>query len=85
MPGVPKEFTEHKLHVRSDVSLVLGEIRRDTRHVFGRPCEDVLILTEEIDELTLFAVKVCTYDSVPLRVLQVQGYLIFSFAGLNEP
>src|SRR3954468_19280017 len=32
---------------------------------------------EEIDELAyLFVVKVCTYDSVPLRVLWVQGYLL---------
>ena len=56
---------------------MLDEIRRNTRHVFGRPCKDVPILTEEIDELAfLFAVKVCTYDSVPLRVLRIQGYLL---------
>src|SRR3954465_3207142 len=43
----------------------------------GGPCEDVPILTEEIDELAfLFAVKVCTYDSVPLWVLWVQRYLL---------
>ena len=32
---------------------------------------------EEIDELTfLFAIKACAYDSVPLRVLWVQGYFL---------
>ena len=56
---------------------MLGEIRRNTRHVLGRPCKDVPILMEEINELAfLFAVKVRTYDSVPLRVLRVQGYLL---------
>ena len=56
---------------------MLGEIRRNTRHVLGGPCEDVPILTEEIDELAfLFAVKACAYDSVPLRVLWVQGYFL---------
>ena len=41
-------------------------------NVLGGPCEDVAILMEEIDELAfLFAVEVCTYDSVPLRVLGV--------------
>ena len=52
-------------------------IRRDTRHVLGGPCEDVAILTEEIDELAfLFVVKASAYDSVPLRVLWVQRYLL---------
>ena len=46
---------------------MLGKIRRNTWHVLGRPCEDVPILMEEIDELAfLFAVEVCTYDGVPL-------------------
>ena len=32
---------------------------------------------EEIDELAfLFAVEVCTYDSIPLWVLRIQGYLL---------
>ena len=49
---------------------MLGEFRRDTRHVLGGPCEDVAILTEEIDELAfLFAVEVCAYDREPLWVL----------------
>ena len=64
---------------------MLGEIRWDTWHVFGGPCEDVPILTEEIDELAfLFAVKVCTYDSVPLWVLRVQGYLLGLFDRLER-
>ena len=63
---------------------MLSKIRRDTRHVLGRPCKDVPILTEEIDELAfLFAVKVCTYDSVPLWVLRVQGYLLCFFGRLD--
>ena len=67
------------------MSLVLGEIRRNTRHVLGRPCEDVLILTEEIDELAfLFAIEVCTYDGVPLWVLWVQGYLLCLFGRLER-
>ena len=56
---------------------MLGEFHRYTWHVFGGPCEDVPILTEEINELAfLFAVEVCAYDSVPLRVLRIQGYLL---------
>ena len=62
------------------MQLVFGEIHRNTRHVLGRPCKDVPILTEEIDELAfLFAVKVCTYDSVPLREFRVHGYLLCFF------
>ena len=64
---------------------MLGEFRRYTWHVFGGPCEDVLILTEEIDELAfLFAVEVCTYDGVPLWVLQIQGYLLSLFGRLER-
>ena len=38
---------------------MLGEFPRYTRHVFGRPCEDVPVLTEEFDELAfLFGVEV---------------------------
>src|SRR3954468_17371802 len=67
------------------MQLVLGEFRRYTWHVFGGPCEDVPILTEEIDELAfLFAVKVRTYDSVPLRVLWVQGYFLSLFGRLER-
>ena len=56
---------------------MLGEIRRNTWHVLRRPCKDVPILTEEINELAfLFAIEVCTDDSVPLRVLWVQWYLL---------
>ena len=62
------------------MKLVVGEFHRYTWHVFGGPCEDVPILTEEIDELAfLFAVEVCTYDSVPLWVLRIQGYLLCLF------
>ena len=56
---------------------MLGEILWNTRHVLWGPCKDVLILTEEVDELAfLFAVQVCTNDSKPLRVLRVQRYLL---------
>ena len=64
---------------------MLGEIHRYTWYVLGRPCEDVPILTEEIDELSfLFAVKVCTYDGIPLWVLQIQGYLLCLFGRLER-
>ena len=63
---------------------MLGEFRRDTRHVLGGPCKDVAILMEEIDELAfLFAVEVCTYDSVSLWVLRVQGYPLGLFGRLE--
>ena len=40
---------------------------------------------EEIDELAfLFAVEVCAYDSVPLRVLRIQGYLLCLFGRLER-
>ena len=56
---------------------MVGEFRRDTWHVLGGPCEDVSILTEEIDEIAfLFVVEVGAYDSVPLWVLRVQRYLL---------
>ena len=64
---------------------MLGEFRRYTWHVFGGPCEDVPILTEEIDEIAfLFAVEVCTYDGVPLWVLRIQGYLLCLFGRLER-
>ena len=63
---------------------MLGEIRRNTQHVFGRPCKDVPILTEQINELAfLFAIEVGPHDSVPLRVLWVQGYLLGFFGRLE--
>ena len=59
---------------------MLGEFRRHTWHVFGGPCEDVPILTEEIDELAfLFAVELFPYDGIPLWVLRIQGYLLCLF------
>ena len=40
---------------------------------------------EEIDELAfLFAVKACAHDSVPLRVLRVQRYLLCFFGRLER-
>ena len=63
---------------------MLGEFRRYTWYVLGGPCEDVPILTEEIDELSfLVAVEACAYDSVFLWVLRVQGYLL-RFSGRLE-
>ena len=47
------------------MKFVLGVLPRDTRHVLGGPCEDIPILTEEVDELAfLFAVEAGTYDNV---------------------
>ena len=73
-----------RLGVLADVEFVLGILPRETWHVLGGPCEDIPILTEEIDELAfLFAVEVCAYDSVPLWVLRVQGYLLRLFGRLE--
>ena len=42
---------------------MLGEFPRYTRHVLGEPCENVPILTEELDELVfLFAIEVRPHD-----------------------
>ena len=54
-----------RLGVLTDVKFVLGVLPRDTRHVLGGPCEDIPILTEEVDELAfLFAVEAGAYDNV---------------------
>ena len=48
-----------RLCVLFDFELVLGEFPRDTRHVGRRPCEDILVLTQELDKLAfLIAVKI---------------------------
>ena len=65
---------------------MLGEIRRNTQHVFRGPCEDVSILTEEIDKLAfLFAVKVGSYKSKPLRVVGSKGIFFVILAGWKKP
>ena len=47
------------------MEFVLGVLPRDTRHVFRGPCKDILILTEEVDELAfLFAVEVGAHNGV---------------------
>lgn len=57
--------------------LVLGKLLRNTRHVLGGPSKDILILTEEVDELAfLFAVEVGPHKSVLLRVRWVQDDLL---------
>ena len=56
---------------------VLGEFPRYTRHVLGRPCENVPILTEELDELAfLFAVKVRPHEDELGLVVLVEVDLI---------
>ena len=46
------------LGARPDVKLVLDEFPQHTRHVLWRPCKDVPILTEKLDELAfLFAAQ----------------------------
>ena len=55
MPGVPRELAEH------NIESVLGEFPRDTQHVRRFPCEDVPILTDELDERAfLFGIQVGT-------------------------
>ena len=54
-----------RLGILADVKFVLGVLPRDTRHVLGGPCEDIPILTEEVDELAfLFAIEAGAYDNV---------------------
>ena len=54
-----------RLGVLADVDFVFGVLPRDTRHVLGGPCKDILILTEEVDKLAfLFAVEAGAYDDV---------------------
>ena len=51
------------------MKLVLGVLPRDSRHVLWRPCKDVLILTEEVDELAfLFGAEVGTDGDALLGV-----------------
>src|SRR3954471_3743195 len=47
-----------RLRAWPNVQLVLGEFSRHTRHVLWRPCKDVPVLTEELDEISfLFLAK----------------------------
>jgi hypothetical protein len=46
------------LHFWVDTKSMLGQSPGNTRHVKRLPCEDVPVLTEELDELAfLFAIK----------------------------
>ena len=54
-----------RLGVLAGVKFVLDVLPRGTRHVLGGPCEDIPILTEEVDELAfLFAVEAGAYVNV---------------------
>ena len=47
------------------MKFVLGVLPRDTRHVLWSPCEDISILTEEVNELAfLFALEAGAHDNV---------------------
>ena len=52
------------LSIRLHMKRVLSELPRLTRHVFGRPREDVPILTEEFDELAFLFVAEGVADGV---------------------
>ena len=55
---------------------MLGELPRNTRHVFGRPCTDVPILTKEVEDLAfLFAVEVGANGDALLGVGRVERHL----------
>ena len=74
------------LGVLVDVEFVLGVLPRDTRHVLGGPCEDIPILTEEVDELAfLFAVEAGAYDNVlaAVGVFRVQLHFLCIIGGLE--
>src|SRR4051812_6706400 len=63
---------------------VLGEFPRDTWHVFGAPCENVPILTEEIDERAfLFAVQAVSDQDELAWVFLVQQDLPCSLRGIE--
>src|SRR3954468_4529741 len=63
---------------------VLGEFPWDTWHVFGAPCENVPILTEEIDERAfLFAVQAITDQDELAWVFLVQQDLPCSLRRLE--
>src|SRR4051812_10527862 len=51
-----------RLRAWTNVQLVLGEFPRHTRHVLWRPCKDVPVLTEELDELALLFVAKSSSD-----------------------
>ena len=75
-----------RLGVLADVKFVLGVLPRDTRHVFGGPCEDIPILTEEVDELAfLFAVEAGAYDNVlaAAGVFRVELHFLGLLGGLE--
>ena len=56
------------------MKLVLGKLPRYTRHVMWGPCEDVTVLTEELDELAfLFAAEPGPNNDALARVGGVQG------------
>ena len=65
---------------------MLGVLPRDPRHVLGGPCEDIPILTEEVDELAfLFAVKAGAYDNIlaAAGVFRVELHLLGLLGGLE--
>ena len=56
---------------------MLGELPGDTGHVFRGPCEDVLVLTEEVDKLAfLFAAESGSDDDVLAGVGRVERDLL---------
>ena len=75
-----------RLGVLADVKFVLGVLPWDTRHVLGGPCEDIPILTEEVDELAfLFVVEAGAYDNVlaAARVFWVELHFLGLLGGLE--
>ena len=56
---------------------MLGELLRDTRHISRKPCENVPILTEEVDELAfLFGTKVSPHgDELGVIVVVQENFL----------
>ena len=54
--GETTEWLLDRLGAGPDVEMVLDEFPRYTRHVLWRPCKDVPVLTEELDELAFLFV-----------------------------
>ena len=65
---------------------MLGDLPRDSWHIGWFPCEDVLILDQEIGELTLLPVRKTATDSNGFAgIFGVDLYRLGVFSGLEGP
>ena len=70
--------------VDPDMERVLSQLPRNTRQVLIRPCKDVPILTEEVDELAfLFVLQPGTDNDGVVRERLIDVDLLGLFGGLE--